>query len=277
VKKPELKQILIGDLTFKRLIRSTVIIILLVYVGVFIYAYFFFNHIAFQPPPSSYRDTGEIIKLTSGAARISAIYLKNPNAKYTILYSHGNAEDIGLLRPIFEEIQRMGYSVFAFDYRGYGTSTGQPSEEGAYQDILAAYNYLVLDIRVPADHIIALGRSLGGAVAIDLAQQKPLAGIIIESSFVTAFRVLTHFPLFPWDRFRSISKIKGVHCAVLVIHGTNDEVIPLWHGERLFQQANDPKLSYWVEHAGHNDLFGIAGTGYAEALKNLTAKIAANN
>ncbi|HKZ81125.1 MAG TPA: alpha/beta hydrolase [Pyrinomonadaceae bacterium] len=268
-----LKPFLFGDITIKLLLRSLIIIPLLVYVGSWAYAYFFFNRIAFQPPSPSYQDTGAIIKLVSNRERISAIYLKNPNSRYTILYSHGNAEDIGLLLPIFERLQEMGFSIFAFDYRGYGTSSGQPSEEGTYRDIDAAYEYLTLHVKVPADQIIALGRSLGGAVAIDLAKRKPLAGLVIESSFVSAFRVVTSIPLFPWDRFRSISKIKDVHCPVLVIHGTNDTVIPFWHGERLFQQANDPKLSYWVKHAGHNDLFEVAGSGYAQALKSFTAKI----
>jgi alpha-beta hydrolase superfamily lysophospholipase len=270
VKKASFKRLLIGDLTSKRVARSVIAVVLLVYFGVFACGWMFFNRIAFQPPPASYRDTSEVIKLASGEAGISAVYLRNPKARFTLLYSHGNAEDIGILRPTFEQIRQMGFSVFAFDYRGYGTSSGQPSEAGTYQDIDAAYVYLTTTQRVSPDYIIALGRSLGGAVAIDLGRRERLAGLIVESSFVSAFRVLTRFPLFPLDKFKSISKIKDVRCPVLVIHGTNDQIISPWHGQRLFQEANEPKLAYWVERAGHNDLFEVAGDGYERALKSFT-------
>jgi abhydrolase domain-containing protein 17 len=276
VDNAKLKLLLIGDLSLKRVIRSIILVPFLVYIVAFLYAYFFADKIIFQPPPSSYRDTNEIIKLSSGDAKISAVYFRNPAAAYTILYSHGNAEDIGSLRPVLEEIQRMGFSVFAYDYRGYGTSSGAPSEAGVYQDIDAAYDYLIRDLKIPGDRIIALGRSLGGGVAIDLAQRKPLAGLIVESSFVTAFRVLTRFSLFPADRFTSISKIRKVRCPILVIHGRSDEVIPFWHGEKLFQQANEPKLSYWVDGAGHNNLFDVAGSGYAQTLKRFVELIDKN-
>jgi fermentation-respiration switch protein FrsA (DUF1100 family) len=271
--KSKLKRLLIGDLSLKRMIRSVFLVSLLVYVGLFVYARFFSNRVIFQPPPPSYPDTNEVIKLTSGDAQISAVYLKNPTANYTILYSHGNAEDIGALRPVLEEIRTMGFSVFAYDYRGYGTSTGASSEDTAYRDVDSASDYLTRVQKVPANHIIALGRSLGGAVAVDLAKRQPLAGLIIESSFVSAYRVLTRFPIYPFDRFKSLAKIKEVGCPVLVIHGKSDEIISFWHGQRLFQAANEPKLSYWVDHAGHNDLFEVAGPGYRLALEKFSRLI----
>jgi pimeloyl-ACP methyl ester carboxylesterase len=268
VDKGKLKRLLVGDLNVRRLIRSVFLILVLVYAGMFFYAHVFVDKIIFQPQPSSYEDTDRIIKLYSDGIPISAVYVKNPAATYTILYSHGNAEDIGLILPILEDIREMGYSVLAYDYRGYGTSSGMPSEKNAYHDIDAAYNYLVKDLGISSRHIIALGRSLGGAVAVDLAYRQPLGGLIIESSFVTASRVLTRIPLFPFDKFRSISKIKQVHCPVLVIHGTRDELIPLWHGEKLFRQANNPKLSFWVNEAGHNNLSEVAGSRYAQILRD---------
>lgn len=270
----KLKRLLIGDFTLKRLLSSILLIVILVYLGLFLYSYFYAEKIIFQPQPSSYRDTKQIIKLDSGdGVKISAVYLPDPGALYTILYSHGNAEDIGQLLPMLEDIKGMGFSVFAYDYRGYGTSSGTSSEENAYRDADAAYDYLVNNLGIPAHRIIALGRSLGGAVAVDLAQRRQLGGLIIESSFVTAYRVLTHIPLFPFDKFKSISKIKEVRCPVLVIHGKRDEVIPFWHGERLFQAANEPKLSHWVEGAGHNNLFEVAGSRYGQILKDFVTLI----
>ncbi len=256
---------------------SLLFIACFVYLGVFLCAYFFAERIIFQPQPSSYRDSEQIIKLKSNDnAFISAVFLSNPHARYTILYSHGNAEDIGHLLPMFEEIQSTGFSVFAYDYHGYGTSEGTPSEESAYQDEEAAYNYLVDTLNIPAHQIIVLGRSIGGAMAIDLAHRRQVGGLIIESSFVTAYRVLTHISLFPLDKFKNISKIKQLHCPVLVIHGTKDEVIPFWHGEKLYEEANKPKLSFWVEGAGHNNLFGVAGDRYGRALQDFVAVIEGN-
>lgn len=257
--------------------RSILLVTVLVYLCVFLYAYFFAEKLIFQAPPSSYRDGPQIIKLDSGdGVKISAIYLPNPDARYTILYSHGNAEDIGHLLPLVEAINRMGFSVLAYDYRGYGTSAGVASEQNSYRDVDAAYDYLVQKRGVPAERIIALGRSLGGAVAIDLARRKKLGGLIIESSFVTAYRVMTHIPILPLERFNSIAKIGDIHCPVLVMHGARDEVIPFWHGERLFQHANEPKLSYWAEGAGHNNFFEIAGSRYGRVLKDFVSLIERN-
>jgi alpha-beta hydrolase superfamily lysophospholipase len=271
------KRLLVGDLSVKRAVRSVILIALFVYVGLFVYARMFGNRIIFQPPPPSYQDSNEVIKLSSGGVPISAIHLKNSSATYTILYSHGNAEDLATLRATLERIREMGFSVFAYDYRGYGTSAGASSEKTTYEDIDAAYEYLIRNQKVPPNCIIALGRSLGGAIAVDLASRKPLGGLVIESSFVSAYRVLTRFPIYPFDQFKSITKIGGVHCPVLVIHGRNDEVIPFWHGQKLFRGASEPKVSYWVDGAGHNNLFEVAGPGYAEALRKLTVIVDKRN
>ena len=266
-------QLLTGHLTLKRLGRSVASIGVVVYACLLVFGYAFADRLIFQPQASSYRDSGQIIPLISGGVRISAVFLPNPGARYTILYSHGNAEDIGELLPVLGDIQRMGFSVLAFDYRGYGTSEGRPSQQSAYQDEDAAYDYLVKTAHVPANHIIALGRSLGGGTAVDLASRRPLGGLIVQSSFVTAFRAMAHVPILPFDEFRNIDKIGKVHCPVLVIHGTADDVIAFWNGDRLFRQANEPKRSFWVEGAGHDDLYEVAGARYAAALRAFVALI----
>ena len=258
-----------GGIGLKRLVVSVCRITVFAYLGTVLYSCLVSETMIFQPQPSSYQDSDQIIKLDSGNGEaVSAIYLRNPNAFYTILYSHGNAEDIGHLLPMLEEIKGMGFSLFAYDYRGYGTSLGTPSEKKVYEDEETAYDYLVNNLGIPACRIIALGRSLGGAVAIDLAHKRQLGGLIIESSFVTAYRVLTRIPLLPFDKFKNISKMKKVSCQVLVIHGKQDEVVPFWHGERLFEEANEPRLSFWVEGAGHNNLFEAAGSDYRKVLRD---------
>ena len=266
--KSKLKHLLVGELSLKRVMSSTLLIIVLTYVGMLLYALFFGDRIIFQPPGSDYRDTSTTLKLKSrDGVQISAVYLANPQASYTILYSHGNAEDLATLASALEDVRLMGFSVFAYDYHGYGTSVGKPSERNAYEDEDAAYNYLTQVLHTPSGRIIALGRSLGGAMAIDLASKKPLGGLIVESSFLSAMRVFTRFPIFPFDKFRNIDKIGQVHCPILVIHGRQDEVIPFWHGTRLFELANEPKMHLWVDGAGHNDLPIVAGSKYEQALQ----------
>jgi fermentation-respiration switch protein FrsA (DUF1100 family) len=228
----------------------------------------FSDRIIFQPPTTDYKDTSATVKLVSrDGVQVSAVYLPNPQATYTILFSHGNAEDLGTLAYELEDIRAIGFSVFAYDYQGYGTSGGKANEQNAYEDEQAAYQYLTQVLQIPANRIIAHGRSLGGAMAIDLASRKPLAGLIVESSFLSAFRVVTGYPIFPFDKFRNIDKIKQVRCPVLIIHGRQDEVISFWHGERLFELANAPKMNLWVDGAGHNNLKPVAGPQYVRSLQ----------
>lgn len=258
---------LVEGTSLKRLLFSIIVGLVLSYVGLLLYGTMFAERMIFLPPTTEYRDTGSTLKLKSrDGVEISVIYLANPQATYTILFSHGNAEDLGTLPPELEDMRALGFSIFAYDYHGYGTSGGKATEQNAYEDIDAAYNYLTQVLKVPPDRIIAHGRSLGGAVAIDLASRKPLGGLIVESSFVSAFRVVTGYRIFPFDKFRNADKIKQVRCPVLIIHGRQDEVIPFWHGEKLFGIANEPKTNLWVDGAGHNNLKVVGGTDYVLAL-----------
>lgn len=246
---------------------STILVVVLTYTGLLLYGSMFSDNIIFQPPKSDHRDPNATLKLQSrDGVQVSAVYLPNTQATYTILFSHGNAEDLGTLAAELEDIRALGFSVFAYDYHGYGTSGGKANEQNAYEDEEAAYEHLTQVLHIPPDRIIAHGRSLGGAMAIDLASRKPLAGLIVESSFLSAFRVVTGYPIFPFDKFRNLDKIKQVRCPVLVIHGRQDEVIPFWHGTRLFELANAPKTNFWVDGAGHNNLKAVAGQQYVQSL-----------
>ncbi len=263
--------ILSGSVWAARIARGVVLIIVGAYLALTIFGAFFTDSIIFQPPSPGYRDDSSVLKLTSAdGARISARYFPNANAKFTLLFSHGNAEDIGYDTPFLEAIHDAGFAVFAYDYQGYGTSEGRPSEEHVYEDNQAAYHYLINDLHVPPGRVIAWGRSLGAAAAVDLAARQPVAGLIIESAFTSAFRVLTRFPLLPFEKFPNLAKLRNVHCPVLVIHGKRDGIISFYHGQTLFAAANEPKLSYWVDKAGHNDLAMVAGNRYFEELQKFT-------
>jgi fermentation-respiration switch protein FrsA (DUF1100 family) len=248
----------------KRMLR----IILLVYIGLAIYLWFFADRLIFLSHPSSYNDSPEILRLKStNGSLIAALYLPNPAARFTLLVSHGNAEDLGDDRYWLEELRRAGFSVFAYDYQGYGTSQGRASEKGAYDDENAAYDYLTASLKIAPDRIIILGRSVGSGPAVHLAARRPVAGLILQSPFVSAFRVLTRIPLLPFDKFPNYKEIQRVHCPILIIHGTQDNVISPWHGQKLFALANEPKHFFAVQGADHNDLDMVAGPSYPKAIQ----------
>jgi len=235
--------------------------------GIVLLAYVFPEHFIFPVPPSSYSDTPTVLKIkTKNGVTLSAIYLSNPKAKYTILVSHGNAEDIGRMYPWLKTFEQHGFSIFAYDYAGYGTSTGKPSEKQTYQNIDAAYNYLTQDLKIPPQNIILYGRSLGAAVSIDLAARQPVAAVIVEAAFVSAYRVLTVWPLLPFDKFNNLAKIKNIHVPILFIHGQKDFIVPSWHGKKLFAAANQPKQAWWVGQAGHNNIVNVAGEKYWQTI-----------
>lgn len=251
------------------------LMVVALYLSLFLYAAFFSDKRIFQPQPSSYKDSNEILKLTTQSGkRISAVYLQNPGARFALLLSHGNAEDIGDDRFWLDDLHAAGFSVLAYDYEGYGTSEGKPSESAAYEDENAAYDYLTQTARIPGDKIIIYGRSLGSGPAVHLAARRPVAALILQSPFVSAFRVLTKVPLLPFDKFPNYKDIGRLHCPLLIIHGESDSVINPWHGRKLFELANEPKRYLSVPRADHNDLEMVAGKTYTEALRDFAAFVA---
>ena len=251
---------------------------LLIYACVLAIVLAFSNQVMFLPrPTASYVDAPEIVKLeTNDGAQISAIHVTDPNARITILYSHGNAEDLGQLKPFFEAYRDQGYSIFAYDYHGYGTSTGRPNEKNTYRDIMAAFRHLVEERAVKPEHIIAHGRSIGSGPAAYLAQQQPIGGLILEGAFTSAYRAITRIRLAPFDKFENIERITEVDCPVLVIHGLKDEIVPAWHGKQLFAAAEQPKFNLWVERAGHDNIPLAAGNAYWDAIGAFATSIDPN-
>jgi len=268
---PLLRRVLIGELTWRRWVRS----LLLIYLFFAGYVFWRADSMIFLPPAASYEDTSEIVKLpVTETEQISALHLPHPTATHTLLYIHGNAEDLGYVRPYLEQLNRWGFSVFAYDYRGYGTSEGSPSERNAYQEARAAYDYLTQDLNVPAEQIIVYGRSVGGGSATDLAANVPVAGLILESTFTSAFRVVVPIPLLPFDKFPNRRKLQAVRCPVLIIHGQADQTVPPHHGKALYEAAPDPKRNLWVAEAGHNDLSWVAGDQLRQSLQSFQELVA---
>jgi fermentation-respiration switch protein FrsA (DUF1100 family) len=263
-----LRRLLISELGLFRVL----IPLALIYAGVAAWAWLYSDRMIFLPPAPSYRNSSEILKVpTDGGERIAAIYLANPAATYTLLFSHGNGEDLGSVAQELPALSELGFSVFAYDYRGYGVSEGKPLEPHVYADIDGAYDYLTARLHVPPQRIIAYGRSLGAGAAVDLAARRPVGGLILESPFLTAFRVMTRVPLFPFDKFRNVDKIGRVRCPVLIMHGEADDIVPFWHGRQLFDMAPGLKTFVAIPGARHNDFMWVAGPRYGRALRDFEA------
>lgn len=260
-----------------RLLRMWLALIVGLYFAVVFFAWFYGDQAIFLPHPSSYPDDERVIKLTTAdGVRISAMHFPAPGARYTLLFSHGNAEDIGDNLDFFRALNRAGFSVFAYDYRGYGTSEGTPTEQGAYRDEEAAYRYLVDVLKLPPERIVAHGRSVGSGPAVDLASNHPVGGLIIESGFTSAFTVVTRWTILPIDKFNNVRKIAQVRAPVLIIHGTDDEVISHRHALALYARAPEPKKLVSIEGARHNDLLWVAGQRYYDTLKDFEKTLAAH-
>jgi fermentation-respiration switch protein FrsA (DUF1100 family) len=188
-----------------------------------------------------------------------------------LLWCHGNAGNIShRLENIRLFADELGIGVFIFDYRGYGKSEGVPTEAGLVADAHAARATLLRE-GVPSHRVVYFGRSLGAAVAIDLALAHPPAALILESPFLSvaamANRTLPGAGYLMRTRWDSLAKIPRVRAPLLVLHGEADEVVPFAHGRDLFQAAPEPKSFYTIRGAHHNDTY-LAGREYWEAWRN---------
>lgn len=195
-----------------------------------------------------------------------------------VLVCHGNAGTIADRLDTIALLHDLGASVFIFDYRGYGESAGSPSEEGTYRDARAAWDHLVAARDVAPARIVIHGRSLGGAVAVELATQVAPAGVILESTFTTMGDLGARvYPLLPVKllsriRYDSRARIAAVGAPKLFLHSPHDDVVPHDLGRALFDAAPEPKE--WVQMEGaHNDGFLVTGTRYREAIGGFIRRV----
>lgn len=239
-------------------------------------AWRFGDLLMFPAPGPSYRPgslEGLITLRASDGGEVSALHLTRPAARWTILYSHGNGEDLGNILPVLESIHALGFDVFAYDYRGYGASPGRASAEGVVLDAEAAYAHVTEVLGVPADRLILWGRSVGGGPTVHLASTRTCAGLVLEATFTSAFCVVTNRRILPFDRFENRRLIRGMHLPTLFIHGTKDRIVPFVHGRRNYECAAEPKTAVWVDGAGHNDLWLVAPERIGSALVSFAASL----
>lgn len=190
--------------------------------------------------------------------RIACMYVRAcKNPKYTILFSHGNAADLGLMSSFYLGLgNKINCNVFGYDYSGYGLSSGKASEKSLYTNIEVAWNELRRRYDVQANKVILYGQSIGTVPTVDLASKFDFAGIILHSPLTSGLRLAFPNTRRTWffDAFPNIDKVPKINSPVLVIHGTEDEVIDISHGQAIHSLCRNPVSPLWVEGAGHNDI-----------------------
>jgi fermentation-respiration switch protein FrsA (DUF1100 family) len=188
-----------------------------------------------------------------------------------LLLCHGNAGNVGDRVLHAALLTAAGFDVLLFDYRGYGRSSGRPSEQGTYRDARAALRCLLEQPEVDPARLLYLGESLGGAVALELALERPPAGLVLLSAF-TGVRELgrLHYPFVPAallpDAYPTLRRVQELHAPLLVLHGDRDEIVPLSQGRALFGAAPGPKRMHVFPGLGHNDLVPLAGAEFPRVI-----------
>lgn len=261
-----------------RLVKPTVSIFTIVaFLNIWMYlqqpSMIFYPYKTLQANPGDWGlDYEDVTFKTSDDIQLHGWFIPDSDASKTILFFHGNAGNISHRKDSISIFHNIGLNVFIIDYRGYGNSQGTPGEKGLYLDARAAWNYLLEQKKIKPEDIILFGRSLGGAVAIQLATQVKPAGLILESTFTSAsdmarmiMPLLSRLIILRYQ-FNSIDRIKDIKQPILVLHSPQDDIIPYQLGVRLFENANEPKT--FVEMTGdHNTGFIRSQPEYELALK----------
>ncbi|XP_010943341.1 uncharacterized protein [Elaeis guineensis] len=204
------------------------------------------------------REGVEVRRLqTKRGTEIVAMYVRNPEAKLTVLYSHGNAADLGQMYELFVELSHhLRVNLMGYDYSGYGQSSGKASEQNTYADIEAAYRCLEETYGAHEEDIILYGQSVGSGPTLDLATRLPhLRAVVLHSPILSGLRVMYPVKRTYWfDIYKNIEKIPHVKCPVLVIHGTDDDVVKFYHGKQLWELCKEKFEPLWIQGGNHCNL-----------------------
>jgi pimeloyl-ACP methyl ester carboxylesterase len=265
------KKYIIGEWNWMRPIKS----IAFIYLVILAIALGFADQLIHRPPTVGYSKESHPISMVekSDGQKIALFHLAAAPGKPTLLWSHGNAEDIGYLDERLREFHARGYGILCYDYPGYGLSEGSPDEEGCFDACLTAWNHLTGKLGVTPDQIIIYGQSVGSGPSVWLADQESCAGLMLVAPFVSAFRAVTRVPLFPGDRLNNINRIESIKTPLLLVHGEQDQVIGQWHGQKLHELHPGPKTFLGIEDAGHNDIYLLSSDQILDALDEFWSEI----
>lgn len=230
--------------------------------------------------PQAYGLAYESLELTTeDGERLHAWWVPATEPRGTVLLFHGNAGDMSARLDYLKMFNRLQYSTLIIDYRGYGRSTGKPSEAGTYLDAIAAWTWLTGTRGVKAGDVVLFGESLGGAVASWLAARHAPRALVLASTFTSVTEMGAE--VYPFLPVRLISRfgydnranLRSIRVPVLIMHSRDDDLIPFGHGQRLFDAANEPKQ--FLELAGgHNSGFVFMRDEWVEALAEFLARYA---
>ncbi len=251
------------------------------------------EHLLFQPsrgdpgpPPLLQGVQGEDHTLTTqDGVEIKAWWypaestVESPAVGPAVLLLHGNAGDIAGRTPLAEGLLSEGVSVLLLEYRGYGGSKGRPSEEGLHLDALAGWDFLLERVADP-NRITVLGRSMGGAVAARLAANRTPGALVLESAFTSLAEMgKSVYPFLPRfllvrleEAFATRRWVRDAKAPLLVIHGSEDQLVPLSMGREIYEAGKDPKEWFLVPGAGHNDVFWIGGGEYFRRIAEIARR-----
>jgi hypothetical protein len=268
-------------------LAGTILALLLAALAVPVLAMTLLDRMIFQPsrgadltPARLGVEAEELAITTEDGVGIHAWFLPARERRVSLLFLHGNAGNASHRLPNAAMLAAHGADVLLIDYRGYGLSEPvMPDEEGVYADARAGLAWLTEERGIPDREIVVFGRSLGGAVAVEIARGRPLAGLVLESTFTSVADVsksLWGLPLRFWlaEKLASIDKIREVTCPILFFHGDRDRLVPMQLGQRLFDAAPEPKNFEIVRGAGHNDVVQVGGTAYLNRFDQFLAGVA---
>ncbi|MFH1552884.1 MAG: alpha/beta hydrolase [Candidatus Omnitrophota bacterium] len=259
---------------------------LVVFIALFLIAVRYIEKRSIYFPMREITATPELVGLpfeevsfqTSDNKRLNGWFIANSQGKLTLVFCHGNAGNISHRLEKVLILHNLGMNVFVFDYRGYGKSTGVPTEAGLYRDVKAAYDYLRIERKIAEGDIVLYGESIGGAVAVNLAQELNVRALITEETFSSikdmakiAYPFIPHYVFS--SRFDVTSKIRNVACPKLIIHSVDDEIVPFNLGEKLFSEAAQPKTFLRIRGT-HNTAFLDSKKQFIEGIRSfLTCEI----
>lgn len=230
----------------------------------------------------------ELFIPVSKEVKLHAWYIPAKAGKPTVLFSHGNSGNLVSRESIIKAFSDRGYGVMAYDYRGFGKSTGKPTEIGVYKDMRAVSRYLEKDLGIPVKEQIAMGESLGGAVSIHVAQKYPFKALFVSSTFTNIPKVFAgikkRFSWLRWmlpneneikQKFQSVDKVKRLKLPFFIAHGDEDGFIPLSMGKKLFDNATKvpDKEFHTVKGAQHSDLFILEPKAIMDKFEAFLARI----
>lgn len=267
-----------------RMFWSIVLISLVVYVSLIAFLFVFQSSLVYFPVREitmTPHDVGlpyeAVFFETTDGVKLSGWFIPVERPRGIILFCHGNGGNISHRLDAMEIFYHLGFSIFIFDYRGYGQSQGKPTEPGTYRDAEAAWHYLMETRQVTPADVIIFGESLGGAIAAWLAQHYVPRALILASTFTSiqdmASEIYPYFPVRLISRFNynTLDYLQQVSCPVLIIHSPEDDIVPFHHGRRLFEAAKAPKEFLEIKGT-HNEGFLTSGELYLDGLNAFISK-----